>query len=258
MDAKPRRRSRRPAGSASQPPSFLASQRSAVCVLVSGGLDSAVLAHTMAHRYQRMYPLYVRTGLAWEPVEEYWLKRFLRAIDGDGTIQPLTVGRLPVRDVYGLHWSVTGQGVPGRRSADSAVYLPGRNLLLLSKAAVFCALRDIPVVALGPLKGNPFPDATASFFRGFAHMASRALESPLRVLTPLAHKSKVQVIRSAHHLPLGLTFSCLRPVGRRHCGACNKCVERRRAFRAAGLPDPTAYAVPPPRRRSPRRRVSRA
>ena len=222
----------------------------AVCVLVSGGLDSAVLAHAMARRHRRVFPLYVRTGLRWEPVEEYWLRRFLKAVDaGDGAIRPLTVARLPVGDVYGAHWSLTGRGVPDARSADGAVYLPGRNLLLLSKAAVFCALRGIPAVAMGPLKGNPFPDATPAFFRGFARLASRALEFPLRVLTPLAHLSKTQVIRSANGLPLELTFSCVRPVGRRHCGACNKCEERRRAFRAAALPDPTAYAARPARRR---------
>jgi len=222
---------------------------SAACVLVSGGLDSAVLARAMARRYASVFPLYVRTGLRWEPVEEYWLQRFLKAINTDGVIRPLTVARLPVGDIYGMHWSLTGRGVPGARSADRAVYLPGRNLLLLSKAAVFCALREIPTVAMGPLKGNPFPDATPAFFRGFAQLASRALEFPLRVVTPLARLSKEQVIRSARGLPLGLTFSCMRPVGRRHCGACNKCEERRRAFRAAGVPDPTAYAARRPRRR---------
>lgn len=221
----------------------------AVCVLVSGGLDSAVLARAMARRHAPVFPLYVRAGLRWEPVEEYWLRRLLKTIDAGGAIRPLTVARLPVEDVYGAHWSLTGRGVPGARSADGAVYLPGRNLLLLSKAAVFCALRGIPAVAMGPLKGNPFPDATPAFFRGFARLASRALEFPLRVLTPLARLSKAQVVQAGNGLPLELTFSCMRPVGRRHCGACNKCDERRRAFRAAGLPDPTAYAARPARRR---------
>ena len=40
---------------------------------------------------------------------------------------------VPVGDVYGRHWSLTGRGVPGADSHDPAVYLPGRNLLLLGK-----------------------------------------------------------------------------------------------------------------------------
>jgi 7-cyano-7-deazaguanine synthase len=42
-------------------------------------------------------------------------------------------------------------------------------------------------------------------------------------------------------LPLELTFSCMRPLDGRHCGDCNKCAERRKAFRDAGLPDRTPY-----------------
>ena len=233
---------------ASPRPRVPASSPSAVCVLVSGGLDSAVLAHAMARRFARVYPLYVRAGLRWESVEQRWLRRFLKAIAVNGVIQPLAVARLPVDDLYGRHWSLTGRGVPGARSADGAVYLPGRNLLLLSKAAVFCALHGIPVVAMGPLKGNPFPDATPAFFRGFGRLATRALASPLRVIAPFAGLTKTQVIRSGRGLPLELSFSCMSPLGRRHCGACNKCAERRRAFRAASLADPTDYAARPPRR----------
>jgi 7-cyano-7-deazaguanine synthase len=39
------------------------------------------------------------------------------------------------------------------------------------------------------------------------------------------------------------TISCMSPVGDRHCGACNKCRERREAFAEAGVPDPTSYAA---------------
>jgi 7-cyano-7-deazaguanine synthase len=41
-----------------------------------------------------------------------------------------------------------------------------------------------------------------------------------------------------------LTFSCMRPVDGKHCGTCNKCAERRRAFASAGLSDPTEYFEP--------------
>jgi 7-cyano-7-deazaguanine synthase len=54
--------------------------------------------------------------------------------------------------------------------------------------------------------------------------------------------TKTDIIRRGRHLPLGLTFSCIAPVSRRHCGRCNKCAERRRAFVAAGIADPTDYA----------------
>ena len=55
--------------------------------------------------------------------------------------------------------------VPGSETPDEAVYLPGRNLLLTVKAAVWCRLREIETLALGCLGSNPFPDSTPEFFR---------------------------------------------------------------------------------------------
>lgn len=37
------------------------------------------------------------------------------------------------------------------------------------------------------------------------------------------------------------TYSCYKG-GAVHCGVCSTCMERREAFREAGIPDPTAYA----------------
>jgi 7-cyano-7-deazaguanine synthase len=66
---------------------------------------------------------------------------------------------------------------------------------------------------------------------------------PLRIETPFRDFHKADVIRAARGVPWGETFSCIRPVGARHCGACNKCAERRRAFAEAGIADPTRYAA---------------
>jgi 7-cyano-7-deazaguanine synthase len=93
-------------------------------VLVSGGLDSAVLL-AEAMREGPVAPVFVRSGLVWEPAEMYWLERFLQTIGAP----PLVVLDVPVGDLYGAHWSLTGDEPPGAESPDEAVYLPGRNLL---------------------------------------------------------------------------------------------------------------------------------
>ena len=58
--------------------------------------------------------------------------------------------------MYGAHWSVSGDAVPDADTADEAVYLPGRNLLLLANSSIWCALHGLHTIALGTLKGNPF------------------------------------------------------------------------------------------------------
>ncbi len=213
-----------------------------VCALVSGGLDSCVMLAELARTYRRVYPIFVRQSFVWEHVELRALRRFLRAANINH--EPLTVLSLPVRDLYGRHWSTTGRRVPGANTRDEAVYLPGRNLMLLSKAAVFCAKHGIGTIALGSLGHNPFTDATPQFFREFARVASDALQFRVTIVTPFRNMSKAQVIRRGYSLglPLSLSFSCLAPRRGLHCGRCNKCAERQCAFREAKLADKTIYA----------------
>lgn len=212
--------------------------KSSVCALVSGGLDSCVLVAELAKTYRRVYPVFIRQGLVWERTELRHLRRYLRALHASrSTLHALTVLFLPAGDLYGNHWSVTGRRVPGAKTRDEAVYLPGRNLMLLSKTAVFCELNKIPVIAVGSLGHNPFPDATPKFFRDFARV------SGVRVIAPFRRLTKIQVVRRGRGWPLYLSFSCLAPQRGRHCGRCNKCAERQRAFCEAGVADKTEYVA---------------
>jgi 7-cyano-7-deazaguanine synthase len=212
-------------------------------VLASGGADSSILLVDQAAEGRVVWPVYIRFGLAWEAVEETHLRRFLGAVSGQGEIRPLTVFELPIADVYGSHWSVSATDVPDETTPDEAVYLPGRNLLLLAKTTVWCALHGVGTIALGTLRGNPFADSSPAFFSGLAAMASLALGHQLNVVTPFAHLTKAEVLERGRDLPLEHTFSCVAPVGDRHCQTCNKCAERRKAFAAAGIEDRTAYAI---------------
>ena len=212
-----------------------------VAVLTSGGLDSAILVAEQLRQGRVTHPIYVRFGLAWEPAEEAHLRHFLHTLPKPAA-RPLVVLNSPVADIYGSHWSVSRRDVPDERTADDAVYLPGRNLLLLAMPSVWCALHDVHTLALGTLKANPFPDATPEFFIGFASLAQRAMSHALEVVTPFAGLTKSDVLELGRGLALEHTFSCIDPKGERHCGRCNKCAERRHAFEALQMADLTDYA----------------
>jgi 7-cyano-7-deazaguanine synthase len=221
-------------------PSPLADPSQPLAVSVSGGLDSAILLGESLERHPAVHPLYIRTGLAWEGIELEHLRRFLKEVNGPA-LKPLVILEQPVADLYGDHWSVTGQDVPGAGTRDEAVYLPGRNVLLLAKALLWCHLNQVPALALAPLAANPFPDATPEFFVEFQEAVNRAVNGRVRVLWPYLNLSKVEVLQRGRHLPLRHMFSCMRPVNGKHCGACNKCAERQLAFAHAGVDDPTEY-----------------
>jgi 7-cyano-7-deazaguanine synthase len=211
-------------------------------LLASGGLDSSILlAHLLAGR-ERVQPFYIRFGLAWQAAELSALRRFMAALDG-GRLEPLVVLDMPVADLYGDHWSVTGREVPGADTPDEAVYLPGRNVLLAVKAALWCQLHGLETLALAPLRSNPFADATADFFAHFEALLNRGPIGRVRIVRPFADLSKRQVMQLGREYPLEHTFSCISPRGKMHCGACNKCAERQEAFRLIGKSDPTLYAA---------------
>ena len=219
--------------------------------MLSGGLDSAVLAAEEARTYV-VHPVYVAGGLAWEEGEQRVIRQLLGRPPFTGAahpVRPLARLEFSMRDVYpNTHWALTGRP-PAYDTRDEDVYLPGRNIALLSKAAVYAASRRISRIVVAPLAGNPFPDATAQFFAALNTAFSIGLAAPIEIAAPFARLHKEDVVKLGAELavPFELTLSCMNPSGATHCGLCSKCRERRDAFHAAGIIDPTTYANASPR-----------
>ena len=227
-------------------------------VLLSGGLDSAVLVADEASSGD-VQPVYISGGLAWEAAEQAIVSRFLAGQAFGSRVRPLVSIRVDLRDVYpATHWAVRGRP-PAYHTPDEDVYLPGRNVILLGKAAVYCAAAKIDRLAIGTIAHNPFPDATPGFRAAMARALSLGLDRPLQIDAPYANTEKADVIRrgAALGVRFELTLSCMSPptaLGSQlsalspersalHCGECSKCRERHDAFLDAGLTDPTAYAT---------------
>lgn len=215
-------------------------------VLCSAGLDSVVLAASES-RLGPVTPVYVSVGLAWEDAERRALADLLTRDPLRDRVRPPAVLEFTMRDVYpASHWAIRGEP-PAFDTPDEDVYLVGRNVVLLTKAAVLCAGRRISRIAIGPLAGNPFPDATAEFFSAMGRALSLGLAHEVEIAAPFASMHKADVVRLGVSLgvPLALTLSCMNPRAAKHCGQCSKCRERRDAFLEAGVDDPTEYATPP-------------
>jgi 7-cyano-7-deazaguanine synthase len=224
----------------------------AIAVLLSGGLDSAVLLAETATRASRpgsVHPVYVSVGLAWEDAERTAVTRFLAAARLGAAVAPLAALTVDMADVYpAAHWAMAGKP-PGYHTPDEDVYLHGRNIILLTKAGIFAAAQAIGELAIGTLDHNPFPDATAEFRAALAQALSLGLAHALTISAPYASVGKAEVIRrgAALGVPLELTLSCMNPIANgdrfpRHCGRCSKCRERHDAFVEAGIDDRTDYA----------------
>jgi 7-cyano-7-deazaguanine synthase len=217
----------------------------ASAVLFSGGLDSAVLLALELSGHAPVWPIHVQAGLAWEDAEARAIARLVARPPFVGRVAPTTTLIVDMRDVYPPgHWALEGRP-PAYDTPDEDVYLEGRNVVLVAKAAVWCARHGVERLVLGTLMGNPFPDATPAFFGTMAKAMSLGLARPFTVVAPFVAYHKEDVVRLGveQQVPLDLTLSCMNPAGDRHCGRCSKCRERRDAFRIAGIDDRTDYAV---------------
>ena len=210
-----------------------------ISVLASGGLDSSVLIAKLAADAE-VYPIYVRCGFAWEDMELKGLQSFLDALH-NRNVMPTTVLSTPTAVLYGDHWSVTGARVPAADEPDENTYLPGRNILLISLAAIWGTTHGVSRIAIGSLGGNPFPDATPEFFETFARALSMGLGHNVKIEAPLRGFHKEDLVKQFKDLPLELTLTCMAPRDSQHCGQCNKCFERQQAFQKAGVVDRTVY-----------------
>jgi 7-cyano-7-deazaguanine synthase len=210
-----------------------------IAILSSGGLDSSILLAGEA-KAAEVYPIYVRCGLPWEEMERKALDVFLRDLNHPH-VKAVTTLSAPIGAMYGGHWSVAGDTVPGAEESDSSVYLPGRNILLIGLAAVWCSTHNVSRIAIGSLAGNPFPDATPEFFSDFASVLSSGLNYLIEVKAAFRDLYKCDIIKEFQHLPLESTLTCMAPRGLKHCGQCNKCRERQVGFDKAGVRDPADY-----------------
>jgi 7-cyano-7-deazaguanine synthase len=147
-----------------------------------------VLLAELARKGRHVFPIYIRAGLRWERVEIAALRKFTAALERDN-LEPVGVLDFPTVDITRDYWSVTG-AVPSYRASLESNYIPGRNLSLLTKAAMFCARNRIGAIAMAPLESNPFPDARPEFFRAFERAVKLGMELPLRVVTPFEGREK--------------------------------------------------------------------
>ena len=143
---------------------------------------------------------------------------------------------------------MSGETVPGYDEPDETVYIPGRNIILITLAAIWCSLNDVHRIVIGSLAGNPFPDATPDFFQSIANSNGTGLDHEITVEAPMRNLHKEDILAAnAPTLPLHLTLTCANPQTSDddaiiHCANCNKCRERHEAFVAAGIADSTLYA----------------
>jgi len=190
-------------------------------VLMSGGLDSSLVALLAQEQGLDVVPLFIDYGQRARDAELAACRRVCGS------------ARLPdpvVMDVSGYGRAVpSGLTDPDLRINEDA-FLPGRNLLFLLAGAALAHSRGASGVAIGLLddRSRLFPDQTREFVSAAGHALTTAFGSPVHIVAPLIDVSKAGVIEMAAARGLTGTYSC-HAGGPEPCGVCVSCVELIRA-----------------------------
>jgi 7-cyano-7-deazaguanine synthase len=215
-------------------------------VLLSGGLDSYTAAASAKREGYELAALTVRYGQV-HAVELESAKAVAAALGVTRHVE------LEVDLAAFGGSSLVGDGaVPKGRDLEStgipSTYVPARNTVFLSLALAFAEVEEAEAIVIGvnAVDYSGYPDCRPEYIAAFERLAALATRAgvegrPLRVLTPLQHLSKADIIRLGAEMGLdySLTSSCYSPSpSGRPCGACDSCRLRAKGFADAGLPDP--------------------
>jgi 7-cyano-7-deazaguanine synthase len=141
-----------------------------------------------------------------------------------------------------------GNGQAGNDPAENipVTYVPFRNAHFLSAAVSWAEVLGAAAVYIGAVEqdSSGYPDCRPAYYDAFRQLVRTGTrDGKIDIVTPLIASSKAQIVQLGLecNAPLDLTWSCYREE-QEACGTCESCVLRLRAFAAAGVQDPIAYA----------------
>jgi 7-cyano-7-deazaguanine synthase len=149
-----------------------------------------------------------------------------------------------LKEVFGEVTSLCNPDIPMTPSFSQPIIVPFRNAIFLSVAVSYAASIGANKIFYGAQGSDePFyPDCRREFYKAFETAACLGTGTEIAIEAPFSGKPKSETIKVGAELgvPFELTWSCYFN-GLKHCGKCESCVNRKRAFNEAGVSDPTEY-----------------
>jgi 7-cyano-7-deazaguanine synthase len=189
-----------------------------IVTLVSGGLDSTMVAALAAEEGQTQHPLFIDYG-------QKARDRELAACRGAMAHLGLPKPQIAALSGFGALIR-SGLTDPARDVVNSA-FTPGRNALFLLIGASYAVTQSAGAVTIGLLdeRYRLFPDQSRAFLESAREFLYRALGREIAVVAPLMTMAKADVVRLARERNLlGRTYSC-HEGGPEPCGRCIACRE---------------------------------
>jgi len=210
------------------------------CIVVfSGGPDSACVAYWAKEQgYEVSLITFDYGQIAKVEIEQ------ARKIAQEMEVVHKLVDLSSLEGIYSGVTSLVDAGLQMTREFSDPIIVPFRNGVFLAVTVAYAASVGAEMILYGAHGSDEenYPDCRRVFYKAFEEAARLGTETQITIDAPFSGLTKAEMFRRGVELgvPFHLTWSCYRS-GPLHCGACESCNNRRRAFREAGVSDPTEY-----------------
>ena len=125
-----------------------------------------------------------------------------------------------------------------------SVWVPGRNTVFTSIALSYAESMDASIIIVGwdYEEAVTFPDNSKEYLNSFNQLIRNGSFQDIKVKAPLINMNKAEIVKKGYEInaPMDLSYSCYKGENN-HCGICESCLRRKRAFKQVNITDPTQY-----------------
>lgn len=208
-------------------------------VILSGGPDSTTTAYWAKNQGYDVHALTFNYGQI--ATREMDSARIITEMLG---ITHKLIDFSCLEDIYVGVTSLVDENIPMTGEFSDPIIVPFRNGVFMAAAVAYAASVGATKILYGAHGSDEtfYPDCRREFYKAFEQAARLGTELEITIESPFSENSKSEIISRGYGLgvPFHLTWSCYLN-GPKHCGSCESCINRREAFKEAGLPDPTEY-----------------
>lgn len=210
-------------------------------IIVSGGMDSITLLHEYSERIALAVTFDYGSNHATKEIA--FAKEHCEALGIEHLVIPLGF----IHDYFKSSLLEGADAIPEGHYADEnmkSTVVPFRNGIMLAIAcglAESCGLHYVMIANHGGDHAI-YPDCRGGFIGAMSKAMGEGTYEGVQIYAPYTHITKADIAKrgAALGVDYSKTWSCYKG-GDKHCGKCGTCVERKEAFKLAGVPDPTDY-----------------
>ena len=130
------------------------------------------------------------------------------------------------------------------KKTASSVWVPARNMVFTAIATSFAESIGAEIIIVGwdAEEAATFPDNSKEFLNAFNELIEIGSPENIKIEAPAIDLNKEEIVKLGIEVgaPMELSYSCY--AGRnKHCGVCESCMRRKRAFKRLKVKDLTEY-----------------